>query len=147
MYKAPNKRHYKPKVYKGVKFKSNYEATVAKQLDELGCEWKYESEKFPYQLPTSYYTPDFWVKYPDGTEEYIEVKGMFEPQDRLKMRAIREQYPKLNIVMHFMKEQNRLNSKSPTTYLQWAEDHSFPVRFFNDAGTWLSTEEEEVEDV
>ena len=142
-YKRPNKRHFQQKEYKGVKFKSTYEAKIAKALEDLGCEWKYECEKFPYQLPVSYYTPDFWVKYPDGREEYIEVKGMLDSADRLKMRCVKEQHPDLNISMHFMKEFNRLDAKSPTTYLEWAEKHGFKVRFFRGGETWFNGEEEE----
>lgn len=142
MYRKPNKRHYKRVKYKGTTFKSSYEAQVAKYLDELGVKWEYEPEKYPYTLPVCYYEPDFKITWNDGTVEYMEAKGFFEPQDRTKMKVIREQYPDMNITMHFQKEYNRLSPSSPTTYLEWAEKHGFPVRFFNEFGTWLSTEEE-----
>lgn len=142
-YKKPNKRHFKQKTYKGVKFKSSYEATVAKYLDEIGASWEYEPEKFPYTLPVSYYTPDFKVTYKDGTTEYLEVKGFFDPAARVKMHCIKDQYPDLNVVMHFMKEYTRLTPRSPVTYLEWAEKHGYKVRFFNSFGTWLSDEDDE----
>ncbi len=142
MYKVKNKRNFKYKTYKGVKFKSTYEAQVAQTLDSQGIKWEYEPEKFTYQPPLAVYSPDFKVTYPDGRVEYIEVKGYFDPQARTKMQMIKQQYPDLPIVLHFMKEYTRISPKSPMTYLDWADKNKYPVRHFNEYGTWLEGDEE-----
>lgn len=145
-YKKKNKRHFKQTTYKGVKFKSAYEAQIARYLDSLGAEWSYEPEKFSYTPPVCYYTPDFHVKYPDGTTEYLEVKGYFDPQARMKMQAIKEQYPDMKITLHFMKEYTRVTPKSATTYMDWADKHNYKVRFFNEFGTWIDGDEEQIDE-
>ena len=142
MYKVKNKRNFKYKTYKGVKFKSTYEAQVAQILDSQGIKWEYEPEKFTYQPPLAGYAPDFKVTYPDGRGEKIEVKGYFDPQARTKMQMIKQQYPDLPIVLHFMKEYTRISPKSPMTYLDWADKNKYPVRHFNEYGTWLEGDEE-----
>ena len=119
------KRKAKPK------FRSKYEAKVAEYLTSIGAEWKYEPEHFYYQPPKAKYTPDCWVKYPDGTEEYLEVKGYFDPRARVKMLLVKEQHPELNLALHFMREGVKLNAKSSTTYKDWADKYAFRVRRFN----------------
>ena len=63
----------------------------------------------------------------------IEVQGAMK---------IKEQYPDMPIVLHFMKEYTRISPKSPMTYLDWADKYKYPVRHFNEYGTWLEGEEE-----
>lgn len=41
-------------------------------------------KKYGKSIRAMTYKPDFWVKYKDGTEEYIDVKGM--PTQASKMR-------------------------------------------------------------
>ena len=112
------------------KFRSKYEAKVAEYLTSIGAEWKYEPCSFYYQPPKAKYTPDFWVKYPDGTEEYLEVKGYFDPRARVKMVLMKQQHPELDIALHFMRENCKLSSKSRTTYKDWAEKYAYRVRPF-----------------
>lgn len=142
MPKKRNKRHFKKTKYKGINFKSAYEAQVAMYLDEIGAEWAYEPETYSFIPPKSHYTPDFKVKYKDGTEEYLEVKGYFDPQAKMKMQCIKEQYPDMPITLHFMKPYTRLSAKSPLTYLDWADKYGYKVRYFNEYGTWLDGDPE-----
>lgn len=117
---------------KAPKFRSKYEAKVAELLTSLGLEWKYEPCSFTYQPPVAKYTPDFWVKYPDGTEEYLEVKGYFDPRARVKMLLVKEQHPELNLALHFMRENVKLSKQSKLTYKDWAEKYDFRIRSFRD---------------
>lgn len=137
-----NKRHFKKTKYKGITFKSAYEAQVAKYLDEIGAKWEYEPETYEFVPPKSHYTPDFKVVYKDGRKEFLEVKGYFDPQAKMKMQCIKEQYPDMPITLHFMKPYTRLTTRSPLTYLDWAEKHGYRVRYFNESGTWLDGDPE-----
>lgn len=49
-----------PTLYKGIQFKSRFEADVAMLLDKLG--WKYEYEPLSFLLDNGqHYQPDFWL--------------------------------------------------------------------------------------
>lgn len=137
-----NKRHFRKTRYKGITFKSKYEAQIAKYLDAIGAEWAYEPDTYEFTPPKSHYTPDFKVKYPDGTEEYLEVKGYLDPQAKMKMKCIREQYPDMKITMHFMRPFTKVTPRSPYTYIDWAEDNGYKVRYFNEFGTWCEGDPE-----
>jgi len=59
-------------VYKGIKFRSTWEARYAEWLDRLGYTWSYEPRTF--STPFGYYTPDFYV---EELKSFVEVKGVF----------------------------------------------------------------------
>jgi hypothetical protein len=73
------------------------------------------------------YVPDFKIYKKDGSVYYLEVKGYLDSNDRSKMRAIREQYPALDIRFVFQKPDNIVNKKSikPKTYTKWADSFGF----------------------
>jgi hypothetical protein len=54
--------------YKNKWFRSNWEVTLAKELDSKSIKWQYESKTF--NLGNTTYTPDFYLV---KTKEYIEV--------------------------------------------------------------------------
>ena len=60
--------------YKGYRFRSRLEARWAVFFDALGLDWEYEPEGFDLGDGV-WYLPDFRVKYPDGSIEWLEVKG------------------------------------------------------------------------
>ena len=68
------------------------------------------------------YKPDFKVIKPDGTAIYIETKGYFDVDSRVKMSCIKEQFPEEDIRMVFMDPNKRI-SKAPTskTYGEWCD--------------------------
>lgn len=49
------------------------------------------------------YVTDFIVFYPDGSYRIIDVKGVKMDVFRLKVKCMREKYPKLNIELEGMK--------------------------------------------
>lgn len=111
--------------FAGVKFASKAEMEFAKHLTEVGVEWEYEPVKIPYVLPPRVYKPDFRIK---GTNTYIEYKGFFDPEARLKMLCVKEQNPELDIKFAFMNEKNRISkSKSAMTYRDWAIKYGFGI--------------------
>ena len=107
-----------------INYRSGLEEKVGKQLEELGVEFGYESEKIRYQKPAedSYYTPDFFL--PNGI--IIETKGQFPTSDRKKHKIIKKQYgDKYDIRFVFSNPNQKIGKKSKTTYGLWCERFGF----------------------
>ena len=98
------------------KYKSKWEQTVADQIKELGFPVSYETHVIEYVIPESVhkYTPDFKIG-----QWYIEAKGKFDAQDRKKHLFLKEQYPKLKILLLFQNANQRISKRSNTTYGDW----------------------------
>ena len=103
------------------RYRSKFEATVALSLNKRGLTFAYEGRALPYKIE-AIYTPDFIL--PNGV--IVETKGLFDSDDRRKMVAVKEQHPRLDIRLCFMKADVKL-SRAPKslTYWQWAERHGF----------------------
>ena len=114
-------------------FRSGLEEKVADLLVELGVKYEYESTKVPYVIQHSY-TPDFIL--PNGI--WLECKGYWDPDDRRKIKAVKEQNPDLDIRMVFQSPFNKISKKSKTTYAQWCDKHSILwTSFANIPLNWL----------
>lgn len=68
--------------YRGYSFRSRLEARFAVLFDAMGLDWDYEPEGF--ELPSGWYLPDFFVRYPPesiqakrhpGAGYWVEIKG------------------------------------------------------------------------
>lgn len=70
-----------PTTYRGVEFKSRFEAQAALLFDLLDWEWEYEPQSFmlPNGVP---YTPDFLVP---GQNLFVECRGYDSPKGRLQI--------------------------------------------------------------
>ena len=77
-------------------FRSGLEEKVADLMVELGVKYEYESTKVPYEIHFNY-TPDFVL--PNGI--YLECKGLWEPDDRRKIKAVIQQHPEIDLRMVF----------------------------------------------
>jgi len=114
-------------------FRSGLEERVADLLVELGVSYEYESTKIPYVIQHNY-TPDFIL--PNGV--YLECKGYWEPDDRRKIKNVKEQNPELDLRMVFQAPFNTISKKSKTTYAKWCERHDIPwTSFHNIPLDWL----------
>ena len=100
-------------------FRSGLEEKVADLFVELDVKYEYESEQLNYTI-THTYTPDF--KLPNGI--YLECKGLWEPEDRRKIKAVIEQNPDIDIRMVFQAPFNKISKKSKTTYAKWCDKHN-----------------------
>ena len=100
------------------KYRSKLEERVADLLSNLGVSFDYESTKVPYQIQFNY-SPDFIL--PSGV--MLETKGYWAPEDRRKIKAVKEQNPDLEILMIFQSPYNRISKSSKTTYAQWCDRH------------------------
>ena len=102
-------------------FRSGLEEKVADLMVELDVKYEYESTKIPYEIQFNY-TPDFLL--PNGV--YLECKGLWEPEDRRKIKAVIEQHPDMDLRMVFQAPFNKISKKSKTTYAQWCDKHNIP---------------------
>lgn len=103
-------------------YRSKFEHSVAGSLRERGLAFNYESKALPYTIQATY-TPDFCL--PNGV--VVETKGLFPPEDRRKMLAVKAQYPDLDIRFCFQKADVKLSkAKRSLTYGAWATRHGFP---------------------
>jgi len=100
--------------------RSHLEEQVADLLDQMKVPYQYESEKLPYLIEANY-IPDFKVG-----DVYLEAKGYFPPDQRRKMKAVKESHPDLDIRIIFQSPNNKISKRSKTTYAKWAEKNGFP---------------------
>jgi len=103
------------------KFRSKFERTVAASLVKRGLEFYYENQALAYRIE-AVYKPDFCL--PNGV--IVETKGLFGPEDRRKMIAVKQAHPDLDIRLCFQNANVKL-SRAPKAlaYWQWAERHGF----------------------
>ena len=78
--------------------------------------------KLPYTQEATY-RPDFVL--PNGI--MIEVKGWFSPEDRRKMKAVKEAFPDADIRIVFGgKASQKCYKGSDMTYADWCNKYGFP---------------------
>ena len=85
---------------------SGYEKSFAEQLeaDKFGgliVSYRFEAVRLKLADMT-YWTPDFYILYPDGSIEFVEVKGSWkapnQDKSRVKLKVAAEQYPEFRFV-------------------------------------------------
>lgn len=98
------------------RFRSLFEILIK---NTLGDKVTYETDKFSYEVPATkhIYTPDFKL----SPTKYIEAKGIWDSEDRKKMKLIKAQYPDITFYMLFQNAHKRISKKSKTTYADWCE--------------------------
>lgn len=117
-------------------FRSGLEVAVARDLEERGVPYEYETIKIEFTEPEKArrYTPDFIL--PNGI--IVETKGQFTTADRQKMKMIKEQHPNLDIRIVFNNPNARISKQSQTTYAMWCDRHGFPYARERVPNEWLS---------
>lgn len=114
--------------------RSKLEEDVAKLLTQQGINFQYEATKVPYELLCNY-NPDFLL--PNGI--YLETKGLFLPEDRRKMVAVKKQHPELDVRLVFQSPYNKISKGSKTTYAKWCEKNGFLwCKFTSIPQAWLT---------
>ncbi len=96
-------------------YKSKLEIEVANYLGDYA---EYEPEYLEFIQPPKQrrYCPDFKTK----ANVFIECKGKWVTEDRLKHVWLREQHPDKRIVLLFQNPDVKINKRSKTTYGDWA---------------------------
>lgn len=111
---------FRPRSKRTGRYKSKLEANFAQQAQKQGLHFDYEPERFAYTR-LGHYTPDWRI----APGVFIETKGYLAPSNRANLLSFREQHPNIIILLLFANAENKLNSRSDTTYAQWAERHGF----------------------
>jgi hypothetical protein len=91
----------------GIYVRSRWEANYCRYLTHLQKEgrikkWEYEPRTFVFYGVTRgcvSYLPDFRLTYPDGSIEYIEVKGRETSKDRTKWKRMAKFYPEVKLTV------------------------------------------------
>lgn len=78
--------------YKEIRMDSKWEVAVAKYLDDLSVEWKYNLNGFKLS-DGRYYYPDFFIYNGGEFKKLIEVKGYFRESNRIKFDLFLTNYP------------------------------------------------------
>jgi len=112
----------KTKSTRRIKCRNSFERTILNELDTMKVYYQYEPFRIPYQKPVSHYLPDIVLD--NGT--IIEIKGIFDAQDRKKHLLLKEQHPNLNVHFVFQQSNKKITKSSKTTYAAWCEKHGFP---------------------
>jgi hypothetical protein len=134
--------------------RSKFEARIAKELDDAGIKYQYETYSYEYEEPlrknlarcgdcdgtnlfrTGWYTPDFFLE--NGV--IIETKGRFTAADRRKMLAVKADHPELQLVICFMRD-NKIHKRSETKYSDWCEQHGYDYSIGELKKEWLRGKE------
>ena len=91
----------------GIYVRSSWEANIARYLNLLKRQkkikrWYYESKRFYFnniKRGTRSYLPDFCVIYPDGRQEWQEVKGFWTQKAKTAVKRFRKYYPEETLVI------------------------------------------------
>lgn len=108
------------------RYRSQFEADIAEQLQQAGVEFRHEADRIEYRNHEGkkFYVPDFTVYRPDGSVFFIEAKGWIDKAANSKMQAVRNWNPHADIRFVFQREKTKVaNLKS--TVCQWAQRHRF----------------------
>jgi len=109
---------------KSKKQKGPYKSGLEKRFAELclknGVKAKYEAKTFEF-VKRAHYKPDWEIT----PTLYVETKGYFSPSNRGNLLSFREQHPDVEIFLVFSQPNNKLSSKSKTTYAEWCDQHDF----------------------
>lgn len=118
------KRHKKKSFKKRGQLKSGLEIRINKELNKRKLDYNYEGLFIRYRIEKKYW-PDFavWNKQ-SGDTTFLEVKGYFKYEDQVKMRAVKEANPNLDIRMVFDKD-NKI-PRSNMRYSDWCKKYGFP---------------------
>lgn len=106
-------------------FKSPLEKEI---IDELALiknkkfKYQYEGERLKYFV-VKHYTPDVILTLPNGKKIYIEIKGYLRYEDQVKMRAVKNSNPELDIRFVFT-DRSRVGSSNMTPG-QWCTKYGF----------------------
>jgi hypothetical protein len=108
-------------------FRSRWEANYARYLNllvklKVVATWEYEPATFRFEgvkRGTLSYTPDFYVHYLDGRNEYHEVKGYMDPKSKTRHRRMNKYFPHIVLRIIGHKEMKELALKFSAMLPMW----------------------------
>ena len=110
-------------------YRSRWEANYARWLEKERLEgrvqtWAHEPKTFWFEgirRGVNNYLPDFHVVYPDGKEEYHEVKGWMDAKSATKIKRMGKYFPEVKLVIVDRKVYNKLERECRKTLIGWEE--------------------------
>lgn len=106
----------------GVEYRSKFEASLSHDLSEI-AQLAYEANRLSYHIP-HVYVPD-WS---DSERKIIlEIKGLFDADERQKILAIKKCNPDWTICFIFMNDKTKITKTSKTSYRDWCEKNGIQV--------------------
>ena len=117
--------------------RSTIEGVAKVQLIASGYPFLHEGLTVPYLplRPERKYLPDF-VLLTNGI--IVETKGWFQTADRQKIKAVKEQYPDLDVRVVFERSASKIGKKSKTTYAAWCHALGIPYADKSIPAAWLT---------
>ena len=97
------------------KFRSSWEANVARILNKLNVPYEYERES--YQIGEDFYLPDFFLT----NSVILEVKGFWDSESRKKIAALQKEYPEFRVLPVDSDMYGTLQEKFSTIIPEWEE--------------------------
>lgn len=135
--KRKTRRRTKPRLKRGT-LKGGLEPVCLERLKRIskgGGSVAYEVDVLPYTIRKNY-VADFTCRTRSGHTFYLEVKGWFRPEDMVKMRAVKETNPDLDIRMFFASN-NKVRKDSKMRYSDWCERYGFPYAIGTIPAKWF----------
>ena len=104
-------------------WRSGLEQSIAEQLSKAGVVYEYEQKKLTYVPPIKArtYCPDFELFLPSGRSFFVETKGWWKREDRLRMEHVLAQHPDKDIRFVFQNANARISKTSRTRYRDWCD--------------------------
>lgn len=125
-------KKYPKKQSKFYPYKSGLEQAVFQAVPKkLQKKIVYEPAKLKYFLPKEY-CPDFVI----NDKVYVEVKGYFRYEDQVKMKAVKQSNPFLDIRFLFATDNKVGGSKMLCS--EWAIKYGFPYAFKTIPKGWFN---------
>ena len=122
-------------VGKRLKYRSNLERNIARNLDKYSVPFEYEPDRLKYIPKPRTYVPDFYIS---DCDFYIEGKGYFHTADeRTRHLLIRDQLG-VDIKFVFGNPRNVIGKGSRTTYGDWCDRYGFDYSDLNIPKKWFS---------
>ena len=118
-------------------WRSGLEEALGDQLDTKEIPYLFEKLTLEYLplLKKHKYKPDFLLR---RNGIVIESKGRFVTADRQKHKAIKQQYPDLDLRFVFSNPNQKIGKRSKTTYAMWCESNGFKYAKGKIPEAWLN---------
>jgi len=120
------KRRRFPKKKNLGRFKSPLEKSIYDKLVRIKNKefnFQYEGEKLKY-FTVHNYSPDIVLTFPGGKKIYVEIKGYLRYEDQVKMRAVKNANPDIDI--RFVFPPNGRVGGSKLSPGEWCDKYGFP---------------------
>ena len=126
----------RPDIHPTIRFRSSWEANVARHLNILVEShviqgWDHEPQTFWFdkiQRGTRSYLPDFRITRLDGTQYYLEVKGRMDPKSATKIKRMRIYHPNIELVVWDSKTYKTLEKEASASIPGWEHPAKKPPK-------------------